>query len=82
MVRGAADPGSRTVTEQRVMVRRQVGVVEAFSAPYRWAERHLLCLLQDRVLRDVVQREEQGLTEKRNPFLMRIDYIECCPNAE
>lgn len=29
------------------------------------------------VLRDVVQREEQGLAEKRNPFLMRIGYIEC-----
>ena len=32
------------------------------------------------VLRDVVQREEQGFAEKRNPFLMRIGYIECvCP---
>lgn len=29
------------------------------------------------VLQDVVQREEEGLPEKRTLFLMRIDYIEC-----
>lgn len=27
------------------------------------------------------KREEQCLTEKRNPFLMSIDYIECCPKC-